>query len=75
MPSNARPMRGCAPAGIEELGAFVYASSKQHELCPICSPSIESGAMNEIVFEVMQESDGGFVAEALGESIFTEGDS
>jgi hypothetical protein len=31
--------------------------------------------MNELVFEVMQESDGGFVAEALGESIFTEADS
>jgi predicted RNase H-like HicB family nuclease len=31
--------------------------------------------MNELVFEVTQESDGGFVAEALGEGIFTEGDS
>jgi hypothetical protein len=32
-------------------------------------------AMNEIVFEVVQEVDGGFVAEALGESIFTEADT
>ena len=31
--------------------------------------------MKEIVFEVAQEADGGFVAEALGESIFTQGDS
>jgi len=31
--------------------------------------------MNELVFEVTQESDGGFVAEALGESIFTEADT
>ena len=31
--------------------------------------------MNELVFEITQESDGGFVAEALGESIFTQGDS
>ena len=31
--------------------------------------------MKEIVFEVTQEADGGFVAEALGESIFTEADS
>lgn len=31
--------------------------------------------MNELVFEVTQEADGGFVAEALGEAIFTEGDS
>lgn len=31
--------------------------------------------MNELVFEVTQENDGGFVAEALGESIFTEANS
>ena len=29
--------------------------------------------MNELVFDVTQEADGGYVAEALGESIFTEG--
>jgi hypothetical protein len=31
--------------------------------------------MDELVFEVTQEADGGFVAEALGESIITEADS
>jgi predicted RNase H-like HicB family nuclease len=31
--------------------------------------------MSELVFEVMQEADGGFVAEALGEDIFTQGDT
>lgn len=31
--------------------------------------------MNELVFEVTQEVDGGFVAEALGESIFTQADT
>jgi hypothetical protein len=31
--------------------------------------------MDELVFEVSQEPDGGFVAEALGESIFTEADT
>ena len=31
--------------------------------------------MDELVFEVTQESDGGFIAEALGESIFTEADT
>lgn len=31
--------------------------------------------MNEIVFEVSQEADGGFTAEAIGESIFTQADS
>jgi hypothetical protein len=31
--------------------------------------------MSEIVFEISQDSDGGFTAEALGESIFTQADS
>lgn len=31
--------------------------------------------MNELVFSVTQEGDGGFAAEALGESIFTQADS
>jgi len=30
--------------------------------------------MNELVFEVTQEADGGFVAECLTEGIFTEAD-
>ena len=31
--------------------------------------------MNELVFEVTQEPDGGFCAECLTESIFTQGDT
>ncbi|HEV2424802.1 MAG TPA: 2-phospho-L-lactate guanylyltransferase [Terriglobia bacterium] len=31
--------------------------------------------MEELVFEVTQEADGGFVAECLTEAIFTQGDS
>jgi hypothetical protein len=31
-----------------------------------------SGMMKEIIFEVAQDADGGFTAEAIGESIFTE---
>ena len=31
--------------------------------------------MNEIVFEVTQESDGGYSAECLTEGIFTQGDT
>lgn len=31
--------------------------------------------MNELVFEVTQESDGGFVAECLTESIYTQADT
>jgi hypothetical protein len=31
--------------------------------------------MDELVFDVTQEADGGFAAEALGESIITEADN
>ncbi len=31
--------------------------------------------MDELVFEVTQEEDGGFCAHALGEGIFTQGDT
>jgi predicted RNase H-like HicB family nuclease len=31
--------------------------------------------MSELVFEITQEPDGGFTAEALGESIFTQADT
>jgi predicted RNase H-like HicB family nuclease len=31
--------------------------------------------VNEIVFEVTQDADGGFCAECLTESIFTQGDN
>ncbi len=31
--------------------------------------------MNELVFEVTQEDDGGFCAECLSENIFTQGDT
>jgi hypothetical protein len=31
--------------------------------------------MNEIIFEIAQDADGGYTAEALGESIFTEADN
>ncbi|HUD22878.1 MAG TPA: hypothetical protein VMQ60_08555 [Acidobacteriaceae bacterium] len=31
--------------------------------------------MKEIVFEIAQDADGGFTAESIGESIFTQADS
>ena len=31
--------------------------------------------MRELVFEVMQEEDGGYSAQAVGEGIFTQGDT
>lgn len=30
---------------------------------------------NKLVFEIVQETDGGFTAEAIGENIFTQGDT
>lgn len=33
------------------------------------------GPMKELVFEVSQEGDGGFVAEAIGEGIITQADT
>ena len=33
------------------------------------------GCMAELVFEVVQEADGGYCAECLTENIFTEGDT
>ena len=33
------------------------------------------GRMSELVFEVVQEVDGGYCAECLTENIFTEGDT
>ncbi len=44
--------------------------------CLSCRPEFASFPdMNELVFEVTQEADGGFVAEALGESITTQADT
>ena len=31
--------------------------------------------MNELIFEITQEADGGYVAECLTESIFTQADT
>lgn len=31
--------------------------------------------MKEVIFEVTEEADGGFTAEAIGESIFTQADT
>jgi hypothetical protein len=36
--------------------------------------SLRFKGVNEIVFEVTQEADGGYCAECLTESIFTQGD-
>jgi len=36
---------------------------------------MEALAVKEVIFEVTQEADGGFTAEAIGESIFTQAES
>lgn len=36
---------------------------------------LQSRGMGELVFEVVQESDGGYCAECLTESVFTQADS
>lgn len=38
-------------------------------------PSNRLSDMSELVFEVVQEADGGFCAECLTEAIFTQGDT
>jgi hypothetical protein len=38
-------------------------------------PEKGANGMKEIVFEVAQDADGGFTAEAIGESIFTQADN
>ncbi len=45
------------------------------DACRAGAECITSPAMNELVFIVTQEADGGFVAEALGESIITQADT
>ena len=48
--------------------------SDQNPLSP-SQPIAQSVGMNELVFEVSQEEDGGFCAECLSENIFTQGDT
>lgn len=36
---------------------------------------VESGPMQELVFEVTQEADGGYIAESLGEGVITQADT
>lgn len=55
--------------GSEDGGSFLVRA--------FCEPSTprRAAGMRDIVFEVLQESDGGFTAEAIGESIFTQADN
>lgn len=36
---------------------------------------LNPNSMKELIFEIIQDEDGGYVAEALGENIFTQADS
>ena len=58
------------------LGVTNSAAPKFPQLIhPSCELMPYHGRMAELVFEVVQESDGGYCAECLTESIFTEGDT
>jgi hypothetical protein len=46
-----------------------------HGLPGICACVPYHGRMPELVFEVVQEADGGYCAECLTESIFTQADT
>ena len=56
-------------------GAWGREPVEFHQGLPPRSDLHYVGDMNELVFTVTQEVDGGFVAEALGESIITQADT
>jgi len=73
-----------AGTGGEEAALFAYdlfrmytryASRRSLAMEAMNSNPTELGGFKEIIFEVIQEADGGFVAECLTESIFTQGDT
>jgi hypothetical protein len=45
------------------------------EACHAARRCISLGPVNELVFIITQEADGGYVAEALGESVITQADT
>lgn len=55
-------------------GVFAGRGSRRRNL-PRAIVRRSMNAMRELVFEITQEADGGFTAEALGEAIFTEGNT
>ena len=68
-------MNGASPAwGVRHLwwDKDLIRLSRQTRLQ---RPLSYSDPMSELVFEVTQEADGGFAAEAIGENIVTEADS
>ena len=59
------------------LSAFIVYSTWADSQVPWSSAAGRATliSMNELIFEVVQEDDGGFVAECLTEAIFTQGDT
>jgi predicted RNase H-like HicB family nuclease len=43
--------------------------------CPSTIGSLDLAGMRELIFEVIQEADGGYCAECLTETVVTEGDT
>ena len=72
-PGGAGAVGGAFVGEAETVGGEVRPSGVN--ACRVEAKCITSPAMNELVFIVTQEADGGFVAEALGESIITQADT
>jgi hypothetical protein len=54
---------------------LILGSERWVRYLPNAVQSLRFRIVNEIVFEITQEADGGFCAECLSESIFTQGDT
>lgn len=65
---NARP-------GNAELQLGPFPAALQHLRLPTTPHSLNVSPMNELVFEVTPEVDGGYVAEAQGEGVITQADT
>lgn len=75
--SVAQRQRRFAPGSRRAVGAITAHSSASTRPRLAIGPTFPTivTAMNELVFEVTQEADGGYVAEALGEGVITQADT
>ena len=67
-----RPLKG---GGWCRVGAELIEVALRNGRLSKFSEDFRLPSMNELVFAVTQEDDGGFVAECLQEPIFTQGDT
>lgn len=75
---RSKVLRNPEPYTTHRLLLIVYRLPLPPPPIHLASPRLRRyylGLMNELVFEITQEEDGGFCAECLSENIFTQGDS